>query len=264
MTRERHGVQKITARDIGMCFRSRGKEIVALQNVTFDVHEGEFFSILGSSGCGKTTLLRIICGLLVPTGGEILVHGCGGEGGSELTFGFVFQDPVLLPWRTAKENVRLPQEILPGMRGFDKITPASLLSLVGLEGFEESLPRELSGGMQQRVSIARALATDPPILLMDEPFGALDAITMPRMNKELLRIWAQTKKTIVFVTHNISEAVFLSDRVAIMSPRPGTICKILEIDLPRPRTDDTRVSSRFVEYYRETLALLKETDTRNG
>ncbi len=227
------------------------KETVALRDIDLDIAKGEFVSIIGPSGCGKSTLLRLIAGLERPSAGEISF----GPGYGRSDIGFVFQDAVLLPWKTVFENVAFPLKVkkIP-LPEHEKHLDA-LIALVGLSEFRNALPRELSGGMKQRVSIARALSYDPPLLLMDEPFGALDALTRDTMNVELLRIWNDTRKTILFVTHSIDEAVFLSDRVVVLSSRPGTIREILTVDLPRPRTFDTRSLPLFNDYCRH----LRET-----
>lgn len=233
-------------------------DLPVLNKISFRINEGEFVSIIGPSGCGKTTLLRIISGLTKPTKGKIkfkdkLTEFTIKEG----RFGFVFQNPTLLPWRNVIENTKLPLEILRGE--IPKNSAKYLLKLVGLEGFENYYPNQLSGGMQQRVAIARALIFEPPILLMDEPFGALDEINRDHMNLELLRIW-QTEKTktstVIFVTHSIPEAVFLSDRVIILSKRPAEIKEIININLPRPRTDKIKSSQKYfnlIECLKKTL-----------
>lgn len=218
-----------------------------LKGLNLNINEGEFLSIIGPSGCGKSTLLKAISDLIPSTDGRINIHGKTPDiARKDRLFGFVFQNPVLFEWRTVLENVRLPAEIF----GDDSIREDAqyFIDLVGLTGFENSLPRQLSGGMQSRVSIARALVYNPEILLMDEPFCALDEITRDKMNLELLRIWHKTKKTILFVTHSISEAVFLSDRVVIMTPRPSSIKKEIEINLPRPREFKIKEDLRFIEY----------------
>ncbi len=215
--------------------RLDGSPVRALQAVTLTVGEREFVSLVGPSGCGKTTLLMVIAGLIPPTAGEIRLRGEPLDGPSR-EFGVVFQNPVLLPWRRILPNLTLPIDIL-GLRPREKYVAHArgLLKMVGLEGFEHAYPRELSGGMQQRAAIARALVHDSTCLLMDEPFGALDAMTREEMNLELLRIWKLSGRAIVFVTHNIPEAVLLSDRVVVMSPRPGRVIEVLDVDLPRPR-----------------------------
>jgi NitT/TauT family transport system ATP-binding protein len=243
---------------VGMVYRAGSGPVEALADISFTVDQGEFIALVGPSGCGKSTLLRIVAGLRAATTGRVLV------GGRTVTrpiaeVGMVFQAPVLLKWRTILDNVLLPAE-LSGLR------PASyrqraldLLALVGLGGFDRKLPRELSGGMQQRAALCRALLLDPPLLLMDEPFGALDAMTRDEMNLELLRIWGEPdagrespapgltgeRKTVLFVTHSIPEAVFLADRVVVMTPRPGRLARIFDVGLPRPRTVEARAQPEF-------------------
>src|SRR6058998_1683156 len=212
-----------------------GTRIRALADVTLDVADGEFVTIVGPSGCGKTTLLRILGGLLSASSGSVELLGRRVSGPSR-NVGMVFQDPVLLPWRTVLENVMLPVAVLRLDRRTHHRRALDLLGLVGLAGFEDKYPHELSGGMRQRVSLARALVHDPALLLMDEPFGALDAMTREAMNLELQRIWSETGKTVLFITHSIPEAVFLGDRVLVMSERPGTIAAMYDVKLPRPRS----------------------------
>jgi NitT/TauT family transport system ATP-binding protein len=239
----------ISIKDITVQFSAPDEGVTALEDVSLDVYREEFFSIIGPSGCGKSTLLNLIGGLLRPSSGEIHFRGnASGTSNKRGKVSYVFQEPVLLPWRTLLENVLLPLEVL------DLVIPEycqrarDLIRLVDLEEFESAYPRALSGGMKQRACIARALVFDPSTLLMDEPFGALDEITRTTMNLELQKIWMQTKKTILFVTHSIQEAVFLSDRIAVMSPRPGHLKAIVEINLPRPRSIDTISSSEFAAY----------------
>lgn len=227
-------------------FHGGDTSITAVENLSMSVLEGEFVTIIGPSGCGKTTLLRLIGDLIKPTSGQITVKGKTPEQARKnRDFGFVFQDPVLFPWRTVIKNVQLPGEIFDNGKVKDRAQ--ELVDLVGLTGFENALPRELSGGMKSRVAIARALTFHPSILLMDEPFGDLDELTRDKMNLELLKIWNKTKNTIVFVTHSIPEAVFLGDRVLVMSPLPGTIKKNIYIDFKRPRRVDLHKDSKFVE-----------------
>jgi len=242
-----------------MVFPTAGEPVHALADVTLDVRRGEFVSLIGPSGCGKSTLLRLITDVLHPTGGSIEVRGAPpAEARRAREFGFVFQQPGLLLWRSALANVSLPLEVGGwGHRHTPPHRPEELLDLVGLKGFEAAYPRQLSGGMQQRVAIARALVTGPSILLMDEPFGALDEITRDHMNQELLRIWAATGTTIIFVTHSIPEAVYLSGRVFVFSPRPGRIVEEVAIDLPWPRQQamkDTPEFSRHTAAVRRALA----------
>jgi len=252
----------VAIRNVSKIFGKTPNEVVALDNITMEILEGEFLVTVGASGCGKTTLLRILAGLIPPTSGEVDIRQGklnGGAGGISM----VFQSPNLLPWRNVLRNVLLPLE-LRGIKPNDyRESALSLLKLAGLEGFESRFPFELSGGMQQRVSLVRALITDPSLLLMDEPFGALDALTRERMNLELLRMWSEAKKTVVFVTHSITEAAFLADRIVVMTPRPGRIREIIENDLPRPRTVQTLRHPRFGELaarIRELIGLGLETE----
>lgn len=220
-------------------------EVVALEEVSFNVGSGEFVTVVGRSGCGKTTLLKLTAGLLQPTTGTVHVAG-GAVRGPLTNVGIVFQSPVLLPWRKTIDNVLLQIEARKLEVEDYRKRALELLGLTGLRGFEDKYPSELSGGMQQRVSISRALIHDPPLLLMDEPFGALDAITRDEMNLELLRIWSEAKKTVLFITHSIPEAVFLGDRVIVMTPRPGKIAEIVKIDLSRPRITAHRDDPKFI------------------
>ena len=230
---------------VSLTYQLRDKsELVALQSMSLDVHDKEFIAIVGRSGCGKSTLLRLVSGLLTPTSGTIELDGKPVAGPRD-DVGIVFQSPVLLPWRSAMENVLLPIEFLKKDPAEYQERAKELLALVGLKGFENGYPRSLSGGMQQRVSISRALISDPRILLMDEPFGALDAMTREELSFELLRIWDERKKTVLFVTHSISEAVLLASRVVVMSPRPARVARIIDINLPRPRTLDMEFSDEF-------------------
>ncbi len=219
------------------------QDTVALDDINFDVEAREFLSIIGPSGCGKSTLLKIVGNLEPPTEGEINYRD-----GKDQNMGFVFQDSVLLPWKNVRQNAEFPLVIKKKTTPENEERLDKLLEFAGLGEFKEALPRELSGGMKQRVSIVRALSYDAPLLLMDEPFGALDALTRDHMNVELLRIWSQTEKTILFVTHSIAEAVFLSDRVVVMSARPGRVKEIVKIDIPRPRSEEARQLPKFNEY----------------
>lgn len=242
----------ILLKDISMTFKSRGGEVEALRNVYLEVFRDEFVSIVGLSGCGKTTLLRIVAGLIEPTSGQVFIAGKKITG-PLYNVGMVFQSPVLLRWRTVLRNILLPIEVkkLDTNQYLDRAK--QLIQLTGLSGFEDKYPHELSGGMQQRVSICRALITNPDLLLMDEPFGALDALTREQLNTELLRIWQSQKKTVLFVTHSVSEAVYLSDKIVVMSARPGTIIECIDVDLPRPRK---RTDPRFTELMVRILRLL--------
>ena len=239
----------LSFKDVYKTYRSRQGNVSALEGVDLSVAEGEFVAIVGPSGCGKSTLLKMTAGIVMPTGGEITVGAASVRSVQPPAghLGMVFQTPVLLEWRTVLQNVLLPIEILGRDRRQGELVARDLLARVGLEEFEHRHPAELSGGMQQRVAICRALVFDPPILLMDEPFGALDALTREEMALELLRLWEATKKTILFVTHSIDESVFLADRVIVMSPRPGRVKLELPIDLPRPRSPDLRYETRFTE-----------------
>jgi NitT/TauT family transport system ATP-binding protein len=224
-----------------------GEQIHALRDINLDIGVGEFVSIVGPSGCGKSTLLKILTGTLARSSGEIAMQGRALTGPSK-DLGVVFQAPVLLPWLTVFQNVMVPAKIQRRDRAECEARARELIDMVGLRGFERKYPAELSGGMQQRVGICRALVHDPAILLMDEPFGALDAMTRETMNDELQRIWSQRRKTILLVTHSIPEAVHLADRVVVMTPRPGRIVEVLDIDLPRPRTLDMQTTPEFGRY----------------
>jgi NitT/TauT family transport system ATP-binding protein len=231
---------------------------VALSDISLDIHGGEFVSLIGPSGCGKSTLLRLIGDLTEPTGGTVQVNGKpAGQARLDREYGMVFQSPTLFDWRTVEENVRLPLELF----GYDNAAKAErtreMLELVRLTDFARHRPYQLSGGMQQRVAIARALAFSPSLLLMDEPFGALDEMTRERMNSEVLSIWARTGITVIFVTHSIPEAVFLSSRVAVMSARPGRIIRVVDVDLPRPRGLETRESPAYFSYITEVREALR-------
>ena len=232
--------------------------VVALEDIDLDVRPRDFISLIGPSGCGKSTLLRIVADLIQPTSGDVVVNGkTARQARLDRDYGIVFQDAVLYDWRTVARNIELPLEMLGWSRQRRQERMREMVELVELSGFEKHHPWQLSGGMQQRVSIARALSFSPPLLLMDEPFGALDEMTRERLNDELLRIWDGTGSTIVFVTHSIAEAVFLSTRVVVMSPRPGRIQGIVEIDLPQPRTQATREQTRYAELIREVRRLLR-------
>ncbi|ACC72342.1 MULTISPECIES: ABC transporter ATP-binding protein [Paraburkholderia] len=225
----------ITVSSLNKTYQTReGNEIRALHDVSFDVESGEFITVVGPSGCGKSTLLKILAGILRRSSGKVAVAGRPIDGPNR-EVGVVFQAPVLLPWRTVIENILMPSELHGKVDKTQRDRAARYLAMVGLEGFEDKYPSELSGGMQQRVGIARALCHDPTLLLMDEPFGALDAMTRESMNLDLLRIRAESGKTVLLVTHSIPEAVFLADRVIVMSPRPGRITDILPVNLPRER-----------------------------
>ena len=239
-------VNVITARDLDLTFQTNDGPVFALSKINLDVAEGEFVSFIGPSGCGKTTLLRAIADIEKSSGGTLNVNGMTPEEARlARAYGYVFQAPALYPWRTVERNVGLPLEIM----GLDDQAARVQrnLDLVNLTGFEKKFPWQLSGGMQQRVSIARALAFDPKLLLMDEPFGALDEIVRDKLNQQLLELWDRTQKTVVFVTHSIPEAVFLSTKIVVMSPRPGRIIDVIETGLPRKRNLDMRETPEFLK-----------------
>jgi NitT/TauT family transport system ATP-binding protein len=227
--------------------------VVALGPVDLDVREGEFVSLLGPSGCGKSTALRLIAGLSAPTSGMVRVSNRGTPGHS---IGFVFQEPTLMPWTSVRENVRLPLKLAHAPREMADARVCEALAQVGLAEFAEAYPRELSGGMKMRVSLARALVTDPDILLMDEPFAALDEITRFRLNNDLLSLWRDLRKTVIFVTHSVFESVYLSQRVIVMTPRPGRLAAEFRIDAAEPRGEDFRTSAEYVAVCREVSAAL--------
>ncbi|MCP8940130.1 ABC transporter ATP-binding protein [Alsobacter sp. SYSU M60028] len=238
----------LACHNVTVRFVTDRRTVTALENVSFTVEQGGFMSLLGPSGCGKSTLLRVVADLIAPTTGSVSVLGMTPEEARRRrSLGFVFQDAALLPWRTALQNVQLPLEV-GGARGLPPgaPTPSELLKLVGLEGWENSFPHELSGGMRQRVSIARALLGGPRLLLMDEPFGALDEITRDRLNEELRRIWAETGTTIMFVTHSVYEAMFLGEQVLVLAANPGRVSELVDIDLPRDRTLRIRETEPFI------------------
>jgi NitT/TauT family transport system ATP-binding protein len=240
---------KIRVENATKVYETKTGSVHALEDVSIEVHDGELVCILGPSGCGKTTLLWAMSGLHALSRGRVLLGDTAVTGPRPLEIGMIFQDANLLPWRNLRQNLEFPFEIKK--RKADQARIAKLLDETGLAGFERSYPRELSGGMQQRASIVRALAQDPAVLLMDEPFGALDAFTRDEMNLLLLRLWAETDKTIVFVTHNISEAIFLADRVVVMTPRPGRVARVYEIELPRPRTIEMTFEPSFISLVQE-------------
>jgi NitT/TauT family transport system ATP-binding protein len=244
-----NGDVKIRVENATKVYETKTGSVRALEDVSVEVHDGELVCILGPSGCGKTTLLWAMSGLHGLTGGRIMIGGAPITGPRPAEIGMIFQDANLLPWR----NLR---------RKPDEARINSLLDETGLAGFENAFPRELSGGMQQRASIVRALAQDPAVLLMDEPFGALDAFTRDEMNLLLLRLWSETDKTIVFVTHNISEAIFLADRVVVMTPRPGRVAKVYDIELPRPRTIEMTFEPSFISLVQE-IKIAVETGGRH-
>ncbi len=232
--------------------------VTALQDVDLEIRPGEFVSLIGPSGCGKSTLLRVVGDLIQPSSGTVEVNGkTAAQARVDRDYGIVFQDSVLFEWRTVAKNIGLPLELAGWSRERRRERVEEMLDLVELTGFESHHPWQLSGGMQQRVSIARALSFSPALLLMDEPFGALDEMTRERLNLELLRIWEASGSTVIFVTHSISEAVFLSTRIVVMSPRPGRITGIVDVDLPQPRLTRTREEPRFAELIREVRRVLR-------
>lgn len=249
----------IQAYDVSQVYvSSDGRSVPAVSSASFSIHAGEFICVLGPSGCGKSTLLMMIAGLLSPSTGEILFEGAAVQGPHK-EFGMVFQDAVLFPWRTVQKNVELPQEVLGAPKSARAAKAAEMIKLVNLAGFENSYPHELSGGMQQRVAIARALSVKPSLLLMDEPFGALDAMTREQMNLEIQRVSMESGATVVFVTHSILEAAFLADRVFVMSGRPSTIRHIVTIDIPRPRRLEMMTSDELGRYVTKLRKLLEQT-----
>ena len=237
----------IAVSGLSLTFRTGDGEVQALANVQLAIGDGEFVSLIGPSGCGKTTLLRLIADLEQPTGGSITVNGLTpNQARLKRQYGYVFQAPALYPWRTVEKNVMLPLEIMGFTRAEQDERARKNLALVNLTGFERKYPWQLSGGMQQRASIARALSFDPKLLLMDEPFGALDEIVRDNLNLQLLRLWRETGKTVVFVTHSIPEAVFLSTRIVVMSPRPGRIIDVIDCNFPRERGLEVRETPQFL------------------
>jgi NitT/TauT family transport system ATP-binding protein len=238
----------IEIRDLSLTFQTADGPVYALEKANLAVRPGEFISFIGPSGCGKTTLLRVIADLEKPTSGSITVNGVTPEAARlGRQYGYVFQAPALYPWRTAEANVMLPLEVFGYSKAERQERARRYLAMVNLAGFEKKYPWQLSGGMQQRVSIARALSFEPALLLMDEPFGALDEIVRDRLNEQLLRLWAETRKTVIFVTHSIPEAVFLSTRIVVMSPRPGRIIDVIDCDIGDRRTLDIRETPEFLK-----------------
>ncbi len=252
-----NGVAKLELRGVSMVYAQRGRPFAAIRDVSLQVEAGQFISIVGASGCGKTTLLRIVDGLIRPTRGQVWVDGravdCPGP-----DRGFVFQQDALFPWRTLLDNVIFGLEIQGRSKQESRARAAGLLTLVGLDGFEHHFPHELSGGMRQRANLARALTIDPDVLLMDEPFAALDAQTREIMQSELLRIWRSNRKTVLFVTHQIDEAVYLADRVVVMTSRPGQVKAVLDIDIPRPRDLSVKRTPAFLELVDEIWKMIEE------
>lgn len=238
----------VDASNISLSFETADGKVDALSNVSLEIADGEFVSFIGPSGCGKTTMLRVIADLQQPTSGSLLVNGMTAEQARlARSYGYVFQAPALFPWRTIEKNLKLPLEIMGFSETEQQQRAEKYLALVNLTGFERKYPWQLSGGMQQRVSIARALSFDPDLLLMDEPFGALDEIVRDHLNQQLLHLWGTTKKTVLFVTHSIPEAVFLSSKIVVMSPRPGRIIDIIECNFPWDRTLEIRETPEFLK-----------------
>ncbi|MEO8545473.1 MAG: ABC transporter ATP-binding protein [Burkholderiaceae bacterium] len=251
----------VSCREISVRFFTERRSVTALSDISLDIHDGEFLTLLGPSGCGKSTFLRVVADLITPTGGSMQVLGASPETARlRRDIGFVFQDAALLPWRTALQNVELPLEVAKGKADTtraSRATPRQLLELVGLKGSENAYPHELSGGMRQRVAIARALVSDPKVLLMDEPFGALDEITRDRLNEELLRVWRELGMTVLFVTHSIYEAAFLGQRVLMLAANPGRVKEIVPVDLPPDRELKIRETPAFVQLAARLRQLLE-------
>ena len=238
----------VDVRNVSLTFETADGKVDALSNVSLQIADGEFVSFIGPSGCGKTTMLRVIADLQQPTSGTLLVNGMSPEQARlQRRYGYVFQAPALFPWRTIEKNIKLPLEIMGFSDSEQRARAARYLALVNLNGFERKFPWQLSGGMQQRVSIARALSFDPALLLMDEPFGALDEIVRDHLNEQLLQLWDKTEKTVLFVTHSIPEAVFLSTKIVVMSPRPGRIIDVIDCNFPRNRTLEVRETPEFLK-----------------
>jgi len=255
------GASVVQVAGVGKTFGEGDGAVTALEGIDLQIQAGEFVSLIGPSGCGKSTLLRLIGNLTSPSTGTIQVNAKPARRARlDRDYGMVFQAPVLMDWRTVSKNIELPLEIMGWQPAQRAARSAELLKLIELDGFQDRHPWQLSGGMQQRVAIARALAFDPKLLLMDEPFGALDEMTRERMNLELMRIWGRTRTTVVFVTHSIPEAVFLSTRVVVMSARPGRISTVIDIDLPQPRTVETRET----EHYFELVTRVREALRQRG
>jgi len=248
----------VDARGVSLKFQTDDGEIEALANVNLAVAAGEFVSFIGPSGCGKTTLLRVIADLEQPTDGTLMVNGVPPhEARLKRQYGYVFQAPALYPWRTVERNVTLPLEVMGVAKDERRRRAREQLELVNLAGFARKFPWQLSGGMQQRVSIARALSFDPALLLMDEPFGALDEIVRDHLNEQLLRLWDKTGKTVLFVTHSLPEAVFLSTRIVVMSPRPGRVVDVISCEFPRDRTLEIRETPEFLKIAQRVRAGLR-------
>ena len=249
----------ILLKDMGVVYRTKKGSVEAVKNINLSLDEGKFLAILGPTGCGKSTVLRVIGDLVTPTLGLVEIWGqpaCLARHQNE--FGMIFQESALMPWRTALGNVRLPLEVVDFPKSQITQRCVELLGRVGLDKFKDNYPHELSGGMKQRVSISRALAWSPSILLMDEPFSALDELTKIQLQDDLLELWSEEKKTIVFVTHNVPEAIYLADQIAVMSSHPGEISTILDVDLPRPRPEGIRETATFAEQIGKTREALRK------
>lgn len=244
----------IRIEQVSKTFGTDDKKVVALDPLDQEIGEGEFVSIIGPSGCGKSTLLRLIAGLETPTSGKVTLKTAN----LKRPVGFVFQDAVLLPWKSVADNIRFPLDTSGVARKAGNEKVRELVDLVGLTGFENALPKQLSGGMRQRAAIARALADDPPILLMDEPFSAVDLLTRETLNDELARIWEKTRKTILLVTHSVEEAAYLGTRVMVMSPRPGRLRATYDVDVPLPRSDESKRDPKFLDLVDELRGLMRE------
>ncbi len=255
----------VEIRNLSLIFATPDAPVIALANIDLSIERGEFVSFIGPSGCGKTTLMRVIADLEHQTEGAIAVNGVSPQAARlARAYGYVFQAPALYPWRSVLRNVTLPLEIIGQPREERVVRAAKYLDMVGLTGFERKFPWQLSGGMQQRVSIARALCFEPQLLLMDEPFGALDEITRDHLNEHLIRLWEQTRKTVVFVTHSISEAVFLSTKIVVMSPRPGRIVEVIESSLPGKRSLDIRDTPEFLAVAHRVREALRTGHSYDG
>jgi NitT/TauT family transport system ATP-binding protein len=255
----------VDARNVSLAFETRDGGVEALANVDLQIAEGDFVSLIGPSGCGKTTLLRLIADLERPSAGTLLVNGVSAEEARlRRAYGYMFQAPGLYPWRTIRENVMLPLEVMGFPRSERRERADRYLELVNLAGFERKYPWQLSGGMQQRASLARALSFDPALLLMDEPFGALDEIVRDHLNEQLLALWHKTRKTVVFVTHSITEAVFLSNKIVVMSPRPGRIINVIDCDFPHNRTLEIRETPEFLKIAQRVRADLRSGPSYDG
>ena len=254
----------IRAENLNLIFETNDGAVHALKDINLNVKQSDFISFIGPSGCGKTTFLRVVADLEKPSGGEITVNGKTPQNArKDRDYGYVFQAPALLQWRSISKNISLPLEIMGYSKAEQQARVKKNIELVGLSGFEKKFPWQLSGGMQQRASIARALAFDADLLLMDEPFGALDEIVRDHLNEQLLELWKKTKKTICFVTHSIPEAVYLSTKIVVMSPRPGRITDVIHSDLPSKRPLDIRESPRFLEIAQRVRKGLRESHIEN-